>query len=84
MAKWIIKLIVLFWVVGCSSISSELQTKERLLLSSGENQQLVEFYKGNLALRDPLIISPKRNHVRIDFEQARLQLRASLPSLLCS
>ncbi|WP_241537766.1 tetratricopeptide repeat protein, partial [Vibrio vulnificus] len=31
------------------SISSELQTKERLLLSSGENQQLVEFYKGNLA-----------------------------------
>ncbi len=35
-------------------------------------------------LRDPLIISPKRNHVRIDFEQAGLQLRASLPSLLCS
>ncbi|EJL6399249.1 tetratricopeptide repeat protein [Vibrio navarrensis] len=49
MAKWIIKTVILMWLVGCASISSELQTKERLLLSSGEKQQLVEFYKANLA-----------------------------------
>ncbi|EHH0711289.1 tetratricopeptide repeat protein [Vibrio vulnificus] len=49
MANWLIKVVIFSLMVGCSSISSELQTKERLLLSSGENQQLVEFYKGNLA-----------------------------------
>ncbi|ELE1906638.1 tetratricopeptide repeat protein [Vibrio vulnificus] len=49
MANWLIKIVMFSLMVGCSSISSELQTKERLLLSSGENQQLVEFYKGNLA-----------------------------------
>ncbi|EHI9241365.1 tetratricopeptide repeat protein [Vibrio vulnificus] len=48
MIRLTIVLFFLSWLVACSSISTELQTKERLLLSSGENHQLVEFYKGNL------------------------------------
>ncbi|EHV9834705.1 tetratricopeptide repeat protein [Vibrio vulnificus] len=48
MIRLTIVLLFLSWLVACSSISTELQTKERLLLSSGENHQLVEFYKGNL------------------------------------
>ncbi|MGR3136658.1 tetratricopeptide repeat protein [Vibrio vulnificus] len=48
MIRLTIVLFFLSWLVACSSISTELQTKERLLLSSGENNQLVEFYKGNL------------------------------------
>uniref|UniRef100_UPI001A915D5F hypothetical protein n=1 Tax=Vibrio vulnificus TaxID=672 RepID=UPI001A915D5F len=47
-------------------------------------ESMLNWWSVSDGLRDPLIISPKRNHVRIDFEQAGLQLRASLPSLLCS
>ncbi|MGD8170571.1 tetratricopeptide repeat protein [Vibrio sp. TRT 21S02] len=33
---------------GCTSVNTELATKERLLLGSGDDEKLVEFYKSNL------------------------------------
>ncbi len=43
------KVFILFMIVGCSSINDELVTKERLLTKSGQSEQLIEFYKLNLA-----------------------------------
>ncbi|MDC5842347.1 tetratricopeptide repeat protein [Vibrio europaeus] len=35
---------------GCSAVNTELETKEKLLVGSGNDQQLIEFYKANLKL----------------------------------
>ncbi len=37
-----------FLFMGCSSVDKNIQMKEELLLDSGDNKQLVEFYKSNL------------------------------------
>lgn len=37
-----------FTLFGCTTIDSELATKEKLLIGSSNSQQLVEFYKANL------------------------------------
>lgn len=48
MIKKILILSASFIFVACSSINKELQLQEELLVSSGDNEQLVEFYKLNL------------------------------------
>ncbi|MHC6529216.1 tetratricopeptide repeat protein [Vibrio proteolyticus] len=48
MNKWLIALLTVSLFSGCATVDTELQTKEKLLIGSGDNQQLVEFYKSNL------------------------------------
>lgn len=47
------RLYLLFFIAllltGCSTMSDELATKEKLLVTSGQNEQLIEFYKSNLS-----------------------------------
>ncbi|TXY09481.1 tetratricopeptide repeat protein [Vibrio mimicus] len=45
--QWFIFIGVIL-LAACSSVSNELKTKEELLINSGENQQLIEFYKSNI------------------------------------
>ncbi|MCG9782994.1 pilus assembly protein TadD [Vibrio brasiliensis] len=43
-------LLLTVFLAGCTAVNTELQTKEKLLIGSGNDQQLIEFYKANLKL----------------------------------
>ncbi|WP_391090563.1 tetratricopeptide repeat protein [Vibrio sp. NH-UV-68] len=46
--KCLISVLFLLFLAGCSSTNNGLQTKEKLLVGSGNSEQLTEFYKANL------------------------------------
>lgn len=46
--KFVLAIIVLVLFSGCTTVDSQLDTKEQLLIGSGDSQKLVEFYKSNI------------------------------------
>ncbi len=46
--NFVLSVIVLVLFSGCSTVNNQLDTKEQLLLGSGDSQKLIEFYKANI------------------------------------
>nr|WP_135455275.1 tetratricopeptide repeat protein [Vibrio echinoideorum] len=46
--KYILVIIFLVFFSGCATVNNQLNTKEQLLLGSGDSQKLIEFYKANI------------------------------------
>ncbi|PMG17748.1 pilus assembly protein TadD [Vibrio splendidus] len=48
MRKYILTVIMLVLISGCTTVNNQLDTKEHLLIGSGDSQKLIEFYKANI------------------------------------
>ncbi|PMG64663.1 pilus assembly protein TadD [Vibrio lentus] len=48
MRKYILTVIMLVLISGCTTVNNQLDTKEQLLIGSGDSQKLIEFYKANI------------------------------------
>ncbi|MGF1849003.1 tetratricopeptide repeat protein [Vibrio lentus] len=46
--KYILTVIMLVLISGCTTVNNQLDTKEQLLIGSGDSQKLIEFYKANI------------------------------------
>ncbi|MCW4440438.1 tetratricopeptide repeat protein [Vibrio splendidus] len=46
--KYILTAIMLVLISGCTTVNNQLDTKEQLLIGSGDSQKLIEFYKANI------------------------------------
>ncbi|TCV27455.1 tetratricopeptide repeat protein [Vibrio crassostreae] len=46
--KFVLVVIAMVLVSGCTAVNNQLDTKEQLLIGSGDSQKLIEFYKANI------------------------------------
>ncbi len=67
--KYIISVLIFLVLSGCASVNTELETKEQLLLSSGDPHKLIEFYKANIQLEP--IYRVKLVNVYLDLNDIR-------------